>query len=475
MTRKGAFIVMKMQKFVFVLLAFLCLNLSLEKAAASTIVFSDTFFPPSPTPLQIPGVMAANAGSAFVLVLLSNGQVTNIVDNKYYPAMNPPAGLSNVIAISAVTGDALALTKEGTVVAWGGNIYGETNVPKGLSNVVAISAGYGQELALRSDGTVASWGQSSNLFNGLSNVVALACGAGFFALEANGTVVSSEAANAPPPGLTNVIAISCGQYEPGTLALLTDGSVVGWDNNSVLTKPLPADVTNTVAISGDLETFLALQADGSVVVGGKPPLISFPTSLSNAYIVSASDYEGEGLVVEEAGWPFFTVQPGSQTTGTGGTIYLHARVVVSTSVSYQWQWQLNGTDLPGVTNSDLIISSAAVTNAGKYQALVSFNNGFNWATSSLATVTVLPPPVQIPTLLTAPIAQSDGSFMLTAKTTNGQPFLLTNAALFILQASSDLLNWTPLTNISPLANGAIDFFDSGATSSPARFYRLLKP
>jgi hypothetical protein len=466
---------MKMNKFVFVLLACRCLGISPDRATASTIVFSDNFYPPSPTPLQIAGVMAADVGSAFVLVLLPNGQVTNLLDNKYYPALDPPAGLSNVIAISAVAGNALALTRDGTVIAWGDDPYGGTNVPKGLTNVVAISAGDGQELALRSDGTVASWGRSTNLFSGLSNVVALASGAGFFALEANGTVVASELANAPPLGLTNVIAISCGQSDPGTVALLADGSVVGWNENGVLINPLPASVTNTVAISGDLETFLALQADGSVFFSGAGPLgsLSFPTSLSEVYIVGASDYEGEGMVVEGQGLPVFTVQPGNQTAETGGTIFLHARVVASPSVSYQWQWQLNGTDIPGATNGDLIITNAALVNAGKYQAGVSY--GFNWATSLVATVTVLPVPVQIPILLAAPVAQPNGSFVLTANAPNGQPFPLTNAALFMLQASSDFLNWTPLTNLSTLTNGSIDFRDPGALSSPARFYRLIAP
>src|SRR5208283_632939 len=107
-------------------------------------------------------------------------------------------------------------------------------------------------------------------------------------------------------------------------------------------------------------------------------------------------------------------------------------------VSYQWQWQLNGTDIPGATNGDLIITNATVANAGKYQAWVSFHFGLDWAASSLARVTILPP-VQIPTRLTATIPQSDGSFILTAND----------------------------------ANGAIDFIDPNATSSPARFYRLL--
>jgi hypothetical protein len=54
---------------------------------------------------------------------------------------NVPAGLTNVTAIAAGPGHALALNANGTVVAWGHNDFGQTNVPPGLSNVIAIAAG----------------------------------------------------------------------------------------------------------------------------------------------------------------------------------------------------------------------------------------------------------------------------------------------------------------------------------------------
>jgi hypothetical protein len=99
-----------------------------------------------------------------------------------------PANLSNVVAISAGAAHNIALRSDGTVVAWGLNIYGQTNVPVGLSNVVAIAAGGWHNLALKSDGTVVAWGAGGPNTNalvvygqnvvpqGLSNVVQVAAG-----------------------------------------------------------------------------------------------------------------------------------------------------------------------------------------------------------------------------------------------------------------------------------------------------------
>src|SRR5436190_6693399 len=52
----------------------------------------------------------------------------------------------------------------GVVVGWGFNLNGQTNPPAGLTNVVAIGVNPASCYALKSDGTITSWGQSSGLF-----------------------------------------------------------------------------------------------------------------------------------------------------------------------------------------------------------------------------------------------------------------------------------------------------------------------
>jgi len=413
--------------------------------------------------LQITNAVAADAESDTLVVLQSNGQVTNTMG---YAPLDVPSGLSDVIALSCGFAVNLALRSDGTALAWGNNEFGQNDMPDALSNVVAITPGWWHALALLRNGTVVSWGEITNVPNSLSNVVAIAAGQQrSLALQANGTVVEwGPNAYSVPSGLSNVIAIAADSA--GDLALMADGTVLAWDN--AFTNSLPG-ITNAVAISGDSEEFLALQADGSVVSGGEYAL-SFSEPLSNAFAISVGQFVEFGTVITGDGSPVFKVQPGNQIAGTGGSIWLHARAVGIQPMTYQWQ--CNGTNLPGATNGDLIITNAITANGGQYQALVT--NRLNWATTSTAMVSLLPPPVQIAVQLKAPVAQPDGSLLIAASTINGAAFSLSNTAIFVFEASSDLNHWNPLTNALTLTNGAIDFRDPQTASSPARFYRLLR-
>ena len=74
------------------------------------------------------------------------------------PALDPPAGLTDVVAVAAGGRHALALRSDGTVVGWGSDAAGSATPPVGLADVVAVSAGQDHSLALKRDGTVVGWG-----------------------------------------------------------------------------------------------------------------------------------------------------------------------------------------------------------------------------------------------------------------------------------------------------------------------------
>lgn len=222
----------------------------------------------------------------------------------------PPAGLNNVIAISAGEYHSLALTADGTVVAWGANFAGQLNVPTGLSHVVAISAGGFHNLALKADGTVVGWGgENQSAFPcgaetppaGLTGVIAISAGSFFsLALKANGTVVGwgCNLGKDVPSGLTGVIAISAGKNH--SLALKADGTVVGWGGLEGANPPSPPapppGLGKVIAIAASFHS-LALRTDGTVVGWGFNEYgeATPPAGLTNVVAIAVGDYNSLAL------------------------------------------------------------------------------------------------------------------------------------------------------------------------------------
>ncbi|MCM1567227.1 MAG: fibronectin type III domain-containing protein [Dehalobacter sp.] len=129
---------------------------------------------------------------------------------------------SNAVIAATGADHSLCIQKDGTVKAWGRNIYGQlgtgnttayytpTAIP-GLTGVKQLSAGLYYSLALMNDGTVKAWGY--NCYGQL--------GTGNTADYNTPTIIS---------GLTGVKQISAGTYH--SLALMNDGTVKAWGNNS---------------------------------------------------------------------------------------------------------------------------------------------------------------------------------------------------------------------------------------------------
>lgn len=199
-------------------------------------------------------------------------------------------GLSDVVQIVADGYNALALTRDGAVFAWGtrGNgaigdgkkpqAYGESGPPAmtpvrvpNVANIKQISFGGGAVLALTNDGRILSWGSNSygmlgrpprqelaidkaGEVVGLRDVVMVAAGSGVStALKRDGTVwvwgsnYQGQFGNGDRDGtvgmnvgwyleprqvlgVSNVVKIAVGLNGRHTLALLRDGTLRGWGN-----------------------------------------------------------------------------------------------------------------------------------------------------------------------------------------------------------------------------------------------------
>jgi alpha-tubulin suppressor-like RCC1 family protein len=199
-------------------------------------------------------VVAIAAGDAHSLALCSDGTVTawgnnthgqlgdNTTTDRYVPgAVNTASGVSalfgkTVVTIAAGVSHSVALCADGTVVAWGGNYFGQLGdntttdryVPVAVNTagsalagktVVAIAAGGYHTLALCSDGTVAAWG--ANPYGQLGDNTTT---------ERHVPVAVSTASGVSALFSKTVVAIAAGGYHG--VALCGDGTVTAWGYNS---------------------------------------------------------------------------------------------------------------------------------------------------------------------------------------------------------------------------------------------------
>ncbi|MEW6428287.1 MAG: choice-of-anchor D domain-containing protein [Thermodesulfobacteriota bacterium] len=209
------------------------------------------------------------------------------------PAATPPAYLNTVMDMDAGFRFALARTSDGAVWAWGFNGYGQlgqgaiepmtlcsaTRVtdpadPSGLlTGVTAVAAGEHHALALKRDGSVVAWGTNYNGQLGDNST----------ARRTTPVTVLADPNSTPALALTGVIAIAAGAQH--SLALKQDGTVWAWGDNgsgqlgddSLVRKLTPVQVrgpggiaylNGVIAVSAGQSHNLALKADGTVWAWG---------------------------------------------------------------------------------------------------------------------------------------------------------------------------------------------------------------
>ncbi len=284
-------------------------------------------------PLRDVRALAAGGGG-YSLVLKSDASVTD-----WSGGSSLPGGLTNIAAIAVGGEHCLALRKNGNVVAWGKNTYGQTNGIGSWSNIIAIAAGAYHSLALQSNGTVLAVGSSqpggaeSSVPAGLSNVVDIstvgwippdAQGGGpshafSLALKSDGTVVgwgdNTYKQATAPAGLSNVVAVAAGAFH--SLALGNDGTVLGWGYNKsgqatgVPTTGSPYSATGQVMIAGQVLSnviaiaagafhSLALKNDGAVVGWGYNYYgqTSVPAAVSNVVAIAAGENQSLAIRID---------------------------------------------------------------------------------------------------------------------------------------------------------------------------------
>lgn len=144
--------------------------------------------------------------------------------------------LTGVKATAGGTAHNLVIKNDGTVWAWGCNLWGQLGDGKsincyaryektpiqvvGLTDVIAIAAGYHQSMALKKDGTVWFWG----------------CDKGSMTDNYHYGFIENNNVPVPVSVLIDVVAITAGNDL--SVALKDDGTAWYWGYGIWLTKPM---------------------------------------------------------------------------------------------------------------------------------------------------------------------------------------------------------------------------------------------
>jgi alpha-tubulin suppressor-like RCC1 family protein len=331
------------------------------------------------------GATAAAVGQLHGLVLYDDGRVSGWGKNAD-GQLDVPLSLTNAVAIAAGGNHSLALRDDGTVIAWGRNWDGQTTVPDYATNVIAVAAGLAHSLALKADGTLVAWGNNdygqTNVSFVANNVRAISCGHYHsIALRRDG-IPATWGWDVPlPVGASNLVAVAAGWEH--CLALRSDGAVLAWGDNTFGQSTVPASATNVIAIAAGYYHNLALRSDGTILAWGiektEIPVVN-PQLPSLAQLAAGESYSAV-LVGRE---PRFGRQQKSIAAQLGQQCALRANLAGACPISMTWFH--DGVAIAQGTNSDLVLASSQLSDAGSYFLVAS--NQFGCATSAPVSLTV---------------------------------------------------------------------------------------
>ncbi|CAM3098780.1 right-handed parallel beta-helix repeat-containing protein [Rariglobus hedericola] len=245
------------------------------------------------TPIQMTGLASIKAVTARgnrTMVMLTDGKIYGLGDNSYgtfgtgsgsagssWAPVTVP-GLDNLKAVSAGMFSSLALDDDGTLWAFGQNVYGQLGINSVvnasiptvtliLTNVQTMSAGSYHATAVKTDGTVWGWGLNTNGQVGDGTTVQ------------RNQPVQVLTASAP---LTNAVMVAAGASH--SAALKTDGTVWTWGANNygqlgdgtttnrtraAQVATVSGPLTGIIEISAGAHHTVALKNDGTVWIWGR--------------------------------------------------------------------------------------------------------------------------------------------------------------------------------------------------------------
>jgi len=211
------------------------------------------------------------AGYLHTVGLKADGTVVAVGGNDY--GQCNVGGWPGIVQVAAGVHHTVGLRPDGTVVAVGGNDYGQCNVG-GWTDIVQVAAGDLHTVGLKSDGTVVavgsnSYGDGQCNVGGWTGIVQVAAGWHHtVGLKSDGAVVAvgdNGAGQCNVGGWTGINQTAAGGYH--TVGLKSDGTVVAVGSNSYGQCNV-GGWTNIAQVAAGHDHTVGLKSDGTVVAVG---------------------------------------------------------------------------------------------------------------------------------------------------------------------------------------------------------------
>jgi hypothetical protein len=208
--------------------------------------------------------------------------------------------------------------------------------------------------------------------DGLTNVASVAAGNHFsLALRTDGTVVgwgynNTFGQTSVPASLSNVVKVVAGDSH--ALALKSDGTVVAWGSNAAGQTNVPAGLDNVMDIAAGYSNSIALKTNGTVVAWGDNTCgqRSMPAGLSNIVSIAAGGDQVLALVSQ---------RPTLQAGVTEGRLVLawpdwaHSfRLQATTNAADPASWSALA-DVPVVVNQQCMATNAMLAGQRFYRLI----------------------------------------------------------------------------------------------------------